>query len=102
MLDNIPRGPGLDVLCQPRAEVEVEPAKVHLLEVLAVVHVKEDVEVYGPADADHGGALPGERDPGQPVADEAGPGQSEHPVHVHQGDHNQHVGQHHGAGTTKL
>jgi hypothetical protein len=40
----------LNVFVESGPEVEVEPAKVHLPEVLAVVHVKEIVQICCPAD----------------------------------------------------
>ena len=55
---------GAESMAAFRSEVEVEAAEVHLLEVLAVVHVAEVVNVRGPAQAVDRAAFPQQRHPG--------------------------------------
>ena len=88
VLDDIAASPLLDVGRAAGPEVEVETAKVHLAEILAVVHVGEIVEVGGPAEAVDD-TLAVDVEGREDLAEEASQDEPENPVEIEEGDHKQ-------------
>ena len=86
----------MDVVGEAGAEVEVEAAKVHLLEVLAIVHVTKKVDVSGPAEAVEVTDTIADVDWRHQGLDEFGEGESEDPVDIKEGDEEKEIEQHGG------
>ena len=94
MLNYIPGGSALDVVCETRSEVEIKSSKVHLLEVLPIVHVKEDVDVSGPTETVEMSSIFSDMYWREERVDELGEGESDDPVNIEDSNEQEEVVEH--------